>query len=165
MKLRLSHPAAAEIEQIPSVLYAVSSENAIQLSARFDSAFSMISDFPFAGGATTRGGIRCAGTRPYPYLIFYRVIATENMEIYDHLVSEGVDVGGKKPEGNLSALLYHSKRFLSHGRAGWTLPEKGESVDNGQADGAPVQEMDEEGFGPPPPPPPGPMHPDDGFGD
>lgn len=32
-------------------------------------------------------------------------------------------IGGRDPKSNLSAIIHNSKRFVSHGRAGWTLPE------------------------------------------
>lgn len=55
-------------------------------------------------------------------------------ELFEHLVSQGAEIGGERPANNLSAMLYNSKQFVSHGRAGWTLPREGEPVDNGPAD-------------------------------
>ncbi|MGO9133543.1 MAG: hypothetical protein ACLP8A_05775 [Methylovirgula sp.] len=42
-------------------------------------------------------------------------------EILDYLKAVGVEIGGADPRNNLSALLYHSDMFESHGRAGWVL--------------------------------------------
>jgi hypothetical protein len=41
--------------------------------------------------------------------------------IYDHLIGEGIEVGGNDPKNNLSAMLSNSDQFQSHGRSGWTL--------------------------------------------
>jgi hypothetical protein len=40
-------------------------------------------------------------------------------------------VPGKEPRYNLSAILHNSKRFVSHGRMGWTLPEAMSGADMG----------------------------------
>lgn len=42
-------------------------------------------------------------------------------DIYAHLQSLGIPVGGEKPVNNLSAMLSNSNLFQSNGRAGWTL--------------------------------------------
>ena len=41
--------------------------------------------------------------------------------IYEAIRRAGVQIGGEKPKNNLSALLYHTPDFWSHGRQGWTL--------------------------------------------
>jgi hypothetical protein len=41
--------------------------------------------------------------------------------IYQAILRAGVQIAGKKPKNNLSAMLYHTSDFLSHGRQGWTL--------------------------------------------
>ncbi|WP_279356308.1 hypothetical protein [Methylobacterium indicum] len=42
-------------------------------------------------------------------------------DVYDHLVSLGIKIGGQSPAGNLSAMLYKDGRLTSHGRAGWSF--------------------------------------------
>lgn len=41
--------------------------------------------------------------------------------ILDRLTEQGVHVEAKDPRNALSAMMTHSKRFVSHGRRGWTL--------------------------------------------
>lgn len=49
---------------------------------------------------------------------------TKTLEIYDHLLSQGLTIGGTDPVNNLSAALSHAAGFRSHGKAGWTLGSK-----------------------------------------
>ncbi|MDR3570680.1 MAG: hypothetical protein P4L81_00550 [Candidatus Pacebacteria bacterium] len=42
-------------------------------------------------------------------------------ELYSYLRTLGVELGGKDPQNNLSALLYHSPDFLSLRGEGWIL--------------------------------------------
>ncbi|MGE0281643.1 MAG: hypothetical protein AB7P20_13665, partial [Rhizobiaceae bacterium] len=42
-------------------------------------------------------------------------------DILNHLFEDGILVGGNSPVSYLSAMLYHSPDFQSHGRKGWTL--------------------------------------------
>lgn len=58
-----------------------------------------------------------------------RYTPTKTSEIYDVITQEGAQIGGKSPKGNLSAMLYHSPLFRSHGRRGWTLREYDDLVD------------------------------------
>lgn len=52
---------------------------------------------------------------------------TPTREIYDHIITNGGELGGKDPISNLSAMLSNSEEFQSNGRAGWTLaPEDGQ---------------------------------------
>ncbi|TIO72180.1 MAG: hypothetical protein E5X74_33045 [Mesorhizobium sp.] len=50
---------------------------------------------------------------------------TPTRDIYDHIVSNGGEIGGKDPVNNLSAMLSNSDDFQSNGRAGWTLAPEG----------------------------------------
>lgn len=52
--------------------------------------------------------------------------------IFERLPEEiAKTVPGKEPRYNLSAILHNSKRFVSHGRMGWTLPEAMSGADMG----------------------------------
>lgn len=42
-------------------------------------------------------------------------------DIYKHLQSRNITIGGADPVNNLSAALAHASGFRSHGKAGWTL--------------------------------------------
>jgi hypothetical protein len=50
-----------------------------------------------------------------------RATPTKTADILGHLQEHGISIGGNDPQNNLSAMLYHSKEFQSHGRSGWTL--------------------------------------------
>lgn len=54
-------------------------------------------------------------------------------EIYDIIVPQGAVIGGTSPKGNLSAMLWKSEKFRSHGRDGWTLEEYGIGDDDARA--------------------------------
>lgn len=55
-----------------------------------------------------------------------RLYPTTTMEIFEH-ISRQMEIPGKEPRNNLSAMLSNSSEFQSHGRAGWTLAEKQEA--------------------------------------
>jgi hypothetical protein len=50
---------------------------------------------------------------------------TKTTDIHDHLTAAGIVLAGEDPTNNLSALLYRSPDFRSHGRSGWTLQSGG----------------------------------------
>jgi hypothetical protein len=50
-----------------------------------------------------------------------RVHPTRTSEILDHLRSLEIPVAGNVPLSNLSAMMFHSPIFTSHGRKGWVL--------------------------------------------
>jgi len=58
-----------------------------------------------------------------------RYTPTKTSEIYDIILKQGAQIGGRSPIGNLSAMLHHSPLFRSHGRQGWTLSELDDMVD------------------------------------
>lgn len=58
-----------------------------------------------------------------------RYTPTKTSEIFDVIVQQGAQIAGKSPKGNLSAMLYHSPLFRSHGRQGWTLAEHDDMID------------------------------------
>jgi len=49
---------------------------------------------------------------------------TRTADILAHLNERAIYIGGDKPQNNLSAMLYHSPDFQSHGRSGWTLKNR-----------------------------------------
>jgi hypothetical protein len=50
-----------------------------------------------------------------------RTVPTKTADVLDHLERHKIINGGTDRQSNLSALLYHSREFQSHGKAGWTL--------------------------------------------
>ncbi|MCA3719089.1 MAG: hypothetical protein IM674_12635 [Brevundimonas sp.] len=63
---------------------------------------------------------------------------TKTAEIYEIIVPLGAKIGGAEPKGNLSAMLYHSDLFQSHGRKGWTLAEGGRGTVEASEDRASI---------------------------
>ena len=72
MKFRLAPSAISDIEAILQRLKAESPMGAIAVADRFDEVFRAVENFPGFGKRTSRKGMRCANTHPYPFLIFYR---------------------------------------------------------------------------------------------
>jgi hypothetical protein len=71
----------------------------------------------------------------------------QTRQILDHLRAIGIDVPGKNPLNNLSAMMSNSRRFVSHGRAGWmskgSMPSQAAHVDaNASDDPAEAEEDD-----------------------
>lgn len=56
-------------------------------------------------------------------LIDGRSDPTRTAVIFASLTEQGISIEGKNPQNTLSARLSNSPRFISHGRAGWTLAE------------------------------------------
>lgn len=50
-----------------------------------------------------------------------RTSPTPTRELYSMLVEHGVEIGGKEPVSNLSAILSKTEGFKSIGRSGWLL--------------------------------------------
>ncbi|WP_238192798.1 hypothetical protein [Methylobacterium frigidaeris] len=78
-------------------------------------------------------------------------------DVYDHLVSLGIKIGGQSPAGNLSAMLYKDGRLTSHGRAGWSFgppptnspeseegSEENEPYNDGASYGSDTEPVDED---------------------
>ncbi len=61
-------------------------------------------------------------------------------DILSVLASEGIHIGGQQPTSNLSAMLYHSSRFKSYGRAGWTLASDTAQAETESTAGSPIDE-------------------------
>lgn len=61
--------------------------------------------------------------------------------LYRRVAAEGIELGGKDPASNFSALLYHHKEFRSHGRAGWTLAKVATSDNEKTVDVNPGEEQ------------------------
>jgi hypothetical protein len=69
-------------------------------------------------------------------------------DIYELLPAEIVElIAGENPRGNLSALIHNSKQFISHGRAGWSLPSGDAESQEPESD-TPHQSEEEEGVNP-----------------
>lgn len=90
-----------------------------------------------------------------------RIDPTPTRELHDMLMSKGVEVGGKEPISNLSAILSRSGKLRPMGRAGWLPLDEGAPGNDGDAvpDDSNAQSQDgndsaqnedgEQGFAPP----------------
>lgn len=73
MKLRLTVPAARQLDRI---LFTIAQEHppgARNVQARIRAVMLMLTEQPEAGPATARRGVRRMVVRPYPYAITYSV--------------------------------------------------------------------------------------------
>lgn len=77
MRLRYTRTALQQIEQAFDYLEERSPQGAASVRERLLTAIALLRDHPHAGQATSRPGIRRVTLTPYPYLIFYRVVAGE----------------------------------------------------------------------------------------
>lgn len=50
-----------------------------------------------------------------------RTSPTPIRELFDAMLRAGIELGGKNPINNLSAILSMNDEFVSHGRSGWVL--------------------------------------------
>lgn len=50
---------------------------------------------------------------------------TKTADLYEMISASGHNIGGADPRNNLSAILFNSGRFMSHGRKGWTVRPEG----------------------------------------
>jgi plasmid stabilization system protein ParE len=46
--------------------------------ARIENFVSLLSKYPTIGRTTDKEGVRLMGLRPYPYVVFYKIIAGKN---------------------------------------------------------------------------------------
>ncbi|MBN9077736.1 MAG: hypothetical protein BGN87_21620 [Rhizobiales bacterium 65-79] len=77
MKLRVTPPAVADIDEILSYIRRDSPVTADKVGARINALMNGLAEHPDIGRQTNRKPIRYINTHPYPYLIFYRRMAVE----------------------------------------------------------------------------------------
>ena len=77
MKLRYTKTALRQIEQALSYIEARSTRGAESVARRTETVLALLLDHPQAGQLTSREGVRRVTLTPYPYVVFYRVTATE----------------------------------------------------------------------------------------
>lgn len=77
MKLRYTNTALRQIEQVLSYIGNRSPQGAVRVAKRTETVLAVLLDYPKAGQATTRQGVRRVVLTPYPYVIFYRVTVAE----------------------------------------------------------------------------------------
>jgi toxin ParE1/3/4 len=77
VKIRYTRRALAQIDQVLTYIEARSPQGAVQVRDRIMALVTLLQEHPYAGRATSRPNVRRLPANPYPYLIDYRVTATE----------------------------------------------------------------------------------------
>jgi toxin ParE1/3/4 len=77
VKIRYTRRALAQIDQVITYIEARSPQGAVQVRDRIMALVTLLQEHPYAGRATSRPNVRRLPANPYPYLIDYRVTATE----------------------------------------------------------------------------------------
>ncbi|KQQ30731.1 hypothetical protein ASF53_18325 [Methylobacterium sp. Leaf123] len=77
MKVRFTLAALRQIERILGEAEVHSPHGAAGMRTRFSAVIGLLEDYPLAGQATSRKGARRIVLTPYPYILFYRVVADE----------------------------------------------------------------------------------------
>lgn len=77
MRLRYTRTALRQIETILTYVADRSPQGAERLQARILASVGLVLEHPYAGQATSRPSTRRMVLTPYPYVLFYRVMADE----------------------------------------------------------------------------------------
>ena len=77
VNIRYTRRALAQIDQALAYIEARSPQGAVHVRDRVTTLMKLLGEQPFAGHATSRPKARRLFVHPYPYLIDYRVTATE----------------------------------------------------------------------------------------
>ncbi len=77
VKLRYTLPALADLGTILDYITAQSPQGARRVHARIKTVTDLLLLHPYIGRRTSDPAIRRITARPYPYLIFYEITATE----------------------------------------------------------------------------------------
>jgi plasmid stabilization system protein ParE len=77
VNVRYTKRALAQIDEVLTYIEARSPQGAGHIGDRIAALVVLLQDHPYAGRQTTRAYVRRLPVNPYPYLIDYRVTATE----------------------------------------------------------------------------------------
>jgi toxin ParE1/3/4 len=77
VKVRYTKRALVQIDEVLTYIEARSPQGADHVRDRVIALIALLQDHPYAGRPTTRAYVRRLPVNPYPYLIDYRVTATE----------------------------------------------------------------------------------------
>ena len=77
MNVRYTRRALTQIDAALTYIEDRSPQGAIHVRDRIVALVALLQERPYAGRATSRPGVRRLPVNPYPYLIDYRVTATE----------------------------------------------------------------------------------------
>jgi toxin ParE1/3/4 len=73
VKLRLTRPAARQLDQALAYIAQHNPQGANHVQARLQELMLLLLQHPFAGQATVRRGVRRIVASPYPYVLTYRI--------------------------------------------------------------------------------------------
>jgi toxin ParE1/3/4 len=90
MKLRYTTRAAAELDEVLAFIDRESPQGSRRVKARILAVFDLLLRYPESGKLTNKSRLRRAIVHPYPYLIYYKVTATE-------VVIHGVRHSARRP--------------------------------------------------------------------
>jgi len=91
VKLRLTRPAASQLDKVLAYLDRRNPHGARKVQQRLGAAMDLLLHHPFADSMTARPGIRRLMARPYPYAITYQVAA-------DEVVILGIRHAARRPQ-------------------------------------------------------------------
>ncbi|MCA6110355.1 type II toxin-antitoxin system RelE/ParE family toxin [Bradyrhizobium sp. CNPSo 4026] len=77
MNIRYTRRALRQIDQVLTYIEAQSPQGAVHVRDRIAALVALLLEHPCAGRATSRPNVRRLPVNPHPYLIDYRVTATE----------------------------------------------------------------------------------------
>jgi toxin ParE1/3/4 len=77
VNIRYTRRALTQIDQVLIYIEARSPQGAIHVRDRIAALVQLLQEHPYAGRATSLPNVRRLSVNPYPYLIDYRVTATE----------------------------------------------------------------------------------------
>jgi plasmid stabilization system protein ParE len=77
VNVRYTRRALAQIDQALTYIESRSPQGAGHVRDRVVALIALLQDHPYAGRQTSRANVRRLPINPYPYLIDYRVTATE----------------------------------------------------------------------------------------
>jgi toxin ParE1/3/4 len=77
VNIRYTRRALEQIDQVLTYIEARSPQGAVHVRDRIAALVALLQEHPRAGRATSRPNVRRLPVNPYPYLIDYRVTATE----------------------------------------------------------------------------------------
>ncbi|WP_244443364.1 type II toxin-antitoxin system RelE/ParE family toxin [Bradyrhizobium sp. Ai1a-2] len=77
MNIRYTRRALTQIDQVLTYIEVRSPQGAVHVRDRIAALVALLQEHPYAGRATSRPNVRRLPASPHPYLIDYRVTATE----------------------------------------------------------------------------------------
>ena len=95
MRIRYTRRAAADLDAILRYIDERSPVGARRVKARLKAVIDLLAEQPHIGRPTSRGDVRRVIVLPYPYVVFYRAMATE-------IVIHGIRHAARRPGASMS---------------------------------------------------------------